>query len=162
MDGSITFRPVGPADQGLLYEIYASTRADELAIVPWSDEQKAAFLRMQFEAQRRDYEANYPDASFQVILRDGVPAGRLYVDHRDDSIHIIDIALLPAHRNAGIGSRLLTELQAEAARAGKPVCIHVERFNPAQRLYRRLGFREIADQGVYWLMEWSPPAAAGG
>ena len=45
-------------------------------------------------------------------------------------------------------------LQAEAAASRKPLRIHVERFNPALRLYERLGFKQIADRGVYWFMEW--------
>jgi ribosomal protein S18 acetylase RimI-like enzyme len=35
----------------------------------------------------------------------------------------------------------------------------VEKFNPALRLYRRLGFTEIGDHGVYWEMEWLPDRA---
>ena len=77
---------------------------------------------------------------------------------RADEIRLIDIALLLEHRNAGIGARLLQDLLAEAAQAGKPVRIHVEKFNPALRLYERLGFTPIEDQGVYLLMQWSPDA----
>ncbi len=156
MDHPVTLRPISPADEAFLYEVYAGTRAEELAVVPWTDEQKAAFLRMQFNAQHRYYQETFPDASFQVLLRDDVPVGRLYVDRRADAVHVIDIALLPPYRRAGIGSALLGRLQAEAAAAGKPVRIHVEKFNPALRLYQRLGFAVVGDQGVYWLMEWTP------
>jgi ribosomal protein S18 acetylase RimI-like enzyme len=48
---------------------------------------------------------------------------------------------------------------AETAQAGKPVRIHVEKQNPALRLYTRLGFTPIADRGVYWFLEWSPGGA---
>jgi ribosomal protein S18 acetylase RimI-like enzyme len=153
-----TFRAVAPGDEELLYRIYASTRTEELAPVPWTEEQKQAFLRMQFRAQSQDYAANYPDAAFLVILVDGAPAGRLYVDRRPDALHIVDIALLPEHRGNGVGGAILRDLLAEAAAAGKPVRIHVEHLNPALRLYERLGFRRIDDGGIYLLMEWTAPA----
>ncbi len=152
----ITRRPITPEDEALLYRIYASTREDELALVDWNDEQKAAFLMMQFTAQHRYYQEHYPDAAFEVILLDGHPAGRLYVDRWPDDIRIIDIALLPEYRNAGIGTTLLKEILEEAAQAGKKVSIHVERFNQAMRLYQRLGFTQVGEHGVYYLMEWSP------
>jgi len=154
----ITFRPVEAGDQELLYRVYASTRTEELAPVPWTEAQKEAFLRMQFRAQTLDYQANYPDAERQLILVDGVAAGRLYVDRREDEVRIVDIALLPAHRGGGVGGAILRDLLAEAAAAGKPLRIHVEQVNPALRLYERLGFKRIGDTGVYYLMEWTAAA----
>ncbi|HYL05748.1 MAG TPA: GNAT family N-acetyltransferase [Thermoanaerobaculia bacterium] len=159
---TVACRAVAPGDEELLYRIYASTRVEELAPVPWTAAQKEAFLRMQFRAQSEDYAANYPDAAFQVLLVDGTPAGRLYVDRRGDEVRIIDIALLPEHRGAGIGGALLRGLLAEAAAAGKPVRIHVERMNPALRLYDRLGFRRTGDDGIYYLMEWTGGAGDDG
>ena len=151
----ISLRPITPEDESFLARLYASTREQELAQTNWSDEQKAMFCRMQFNAQTTDYQRNYPDASFQIIERDGVAAGRLLVLRADDKIHVIDIALLPEHRGAGIGTKFLKELQAEAKAAGKPLSIHVEQFNPARRLYERLGFQQVEEKGVYFLMEWS-------
>jgi ribosomal protein S18 acetylase RimI-like enzyme len=151
---AITLRPVSPADEPFLREVYSSTRTEELAPVPWDDEQKAAFLRMQFDAQHRYYHEVYPNGAFDVILIEGQPAGRLYVNRGPDEINIIDIAILPAYRNRRIGSHLIGALQTEAALARKPLRIHVERFNPALRLYERLGFQQIADRGVYLYLEW--------
>jgi ribosomal protein S18 acetylase RimI-like enzyme len=154
MENQITFRPIRPEDEALLYQIYANTREEELAQVPWDTAEKEAFLRMQFNAQHQYYQEQFPHAAFQIILRDDRPIGRLYVNRRPDVIHLIDIALLPANRNRGIGTSLLKELLAEASEVGKPVRIHVEHFNPALRLYERLGFSQIGDHGVYYLMEW--------
>ncbi len=162
MPPTTTLRAVTPDDDELLYRIYASTRTEELAPVPWTDAQKVAFLRMQFRAQSQDYAANYPDAAFLVILVDGAPAGRLYVDRREDALLIVDIALLPEHRGNGVGGAILRDLMAQAAAAGKPARIHVEHLNPALRLYERLGFRRIDDGGIYLLMEWTAaPGQAG-
>jgi ribosomal protein S18 acetylase RimI-like enzyme len=137
--------------------VYASTRAEELAVAPWDDAQKDAFLRSQFEAQDAWYREHYADASFDVIVVDGEPAGRLYVHRGDREIRIVDIALLPEHRGIGIGTTLLRDLLAEADAAGKRVTIHVERFNPARRLYERLGFSIAEDRGIYLFLE-RPPA----
>lgn len=160
MHASATLRPTQPDDLGFLYDVYASTRFEELQQTPWSEEQKSAFLRMQFDAQHRWYHGQYADAQYQVIEVEGEPAGRLYVDRTDDMIHIIDITLLPRHRNRGIGSTQLRMLMQEAAQAGVPLRIFVETFNPARRLYDRLGFRQIFDHGVHLQMEWKPDAAA--
>ena len=122
----------------------------------WSESEKAEFLRQQFEAQHRFYREQFADAAFDIVLLDDRPVGRLYVDRRADEIRIIDIALLPEARGRGVGTSLMNDLLAEAARRGQPVRIHVERNNPALRLYGRLGFEQIEDQGVYYLMEWRP------
>jgi len=153
IDGSITLRPVASEDDSLLYQIYASTRFDELAPIGWSTEQQEAFLRMQFNAQHQCYHQQFADADYDIILRDSAPAGRLYVNRRTDEIRIVDISLLPEYRNLGIGSSLLIDLIAEAHAAEKPLRIHVEQFNPALRLYQRLGFVKIADDPVYFEME---------
>ena len=136
--------------------MYASTREEELRLVDWSDAQKAAFVRQQFEAQDAYYRENYDPATFDVIEVDGEPAGRLYVARWEDEIRIIDIALLPEHRGCGVGTALLRELLDEAAEAGKRLSIHVELNNPAQRLYERLGFAPVEERGVYLLMEARP------
>lgn len=159
---SVTFRPIEPDDLPFLREVYAGTRREELAVVGWPPAQVEAFLDQQFDAQHRHYQATFADASFDVVLVDGAPAGRLYVHHRPDEIRVVDVALLPGHRNGGLGTGLLRDLLDEGAARGVPVTIHVEKMNPALRLYRRLGFVEAADRGVYWFMERRPPAPAGG
>ncbi len=111
---------------------------------------------MQFAAQHKFYQERFPGAEFQIILRDGKAAGRLYVDRREDEIRILDIALLPEHRNQGIGSALLDDVLADGERAGLPVRIHVERYNPALSLYHRLGFHKVEEGEVYFLLKWSP------
>jgi len=128
---------------------------EELAATDWTDTQKSEFCQMQFTAQDAHYCQHYPTADFQVIESAGTPAGRLYVDRWKREIRIMDIALLPGHRGKGIATHLLLELQREAAGCGKSLSIHVERFNPALRLYERLGFRMVEDKGVYLLLEWT-------
>ena len=154
--GTPGLRPAGQGDAELLYRIYASTRDDELAALPWDATAKEAFLRMQFAAQDRYYHVTYPGASYDLIVDGEQVLGRLYLDRGEKVWLVIDLALLPEHRGRGIGTRLLGGVLAEAAAAAMPVQMHVERFNPARRLYDRLGFYQIADQGIYLLLEWKP------
>ena len=153
---TIALRQIQAGDAQFLYQVYASTRAEELAPLGWTEPQRAAFLTQQFNAQHQYYQANYASADFQLIIVSGQLAGRLYVDRRPGEIRIVDIALLPEYRNGGIGSALLNSLLVEAALEDKCVSIHVEKFNPALRLYERLGFSTSDDRGVYLFMEWRP------
>lgn len=146
-------RNAGEGDMELLFRVYACSREDELAQVDWDDDQKLTFLKMQFDAQHRYYSENYKGADFQIVVIEGQPAGRLYIHRRADEIRIVDITLLPEYRHLGFGSSLLRDILEEGERSGRRVTIHVERFNPALRLYQRLGFRIVEDKGVYYFME---------
>jgi GNAT superfamily N-acetyltransferase len=159
-DLGLGFRPVADADLPFLYRVYAASRAEELAPVPWSEAQKAAFLTMQFQAQHTEYQRNYSDAAWLVILRAGESIGRLYLYRGRVEHCVIDIALLPEHRGHGLGAAIMRDLMDEAGRAGKRLSIHVEKFNPAMRLYQRLGFQTVEDKGVYDLMHWNAAPGA--
>ena len=158
VERTVTLRPVAPEDRPFLSDLYASTREEELRPVPWDDATKRAFLEQQFSAQDVAYRANYPGASLDVIEVDGAPAGRLYLHRRQGEIRVMDIALVSAHRGAGIGTTLLSAVLDEARSAGRKVSIHVERQNPALSLYRRLGFDVAGEGEVYLFLEWSPEA----
>ncbi|WP_338829534.1 GNAT family N-acetyltransferase [Bradyrhizobium sp. 27S5] len=155
------FRRLSGADLPFLGRLYASTRAEELAPVPWSEADKAAFLEQQFQAQHAHYQQFYPNADWLVIARDDEDIGRLYIERWPSQHRIIDIAFIPAHRGNGYGEALLRDAIDEAAAAGKDVSIHVEKFNPAMRLYRRLGFTTEEDKGVYDLMRWRAAGISG-
>jgi ribosomal protein S18 acetylase RimI-like enzyme len=157
---AVGLRPVREGDEPFLLSVYASTRADELARVPWTDADKAAFVAHQFAAQSAHYAQHYEGLRRDVIVVGGVDAGRLLVARWPREIRIVDITLLPAFRGSGAGSSLLRELMDEARTAEKRLSIHVERENRAMGLYVRLGFTPVADEGVYLRMEWDPAAAA--
>jgi ribosomal protein S18 acetylase RimI-like enzyme len=150
----VALRPVAPDDQEFLARVYASTREVELEPVPWSAEEKRAFLAHQFHAQSVHYERHYSHASFDVILVDGEAAGRLIVTRSEQGVHVVDVALLAEHRGRGIGTRLLRDLMTEAGE--RPLSIYVESGNPARSLYSRLGFDVVSEHGPYLLMERQP------
>ena len=149
-----TLRPVQKEDEELLLELYSSTRADELALVPWDAAQKQAFLQMQFSAQQKHYRAYFPHATHEMILADGQAVGRLYVDRRETEIRILDITLLPQARGRGIGTQILLDLMKEADHRNQSCSIYVESFNRSLGLFQRLGFVKTEESGASWLMVW--------
>jgi GNAT superfamily N-acetyltransferase len=153
---SITLRDVTPQDEPFLREVYACTRAQELATVPWTAEQRAEFLRFQFDAQDKYYRQKYPAASFQLILENDEPVGRLYVLRETEAIRILDITVLPQYRNKGIGGSLIRAVMAEADRSFRSVNIWVEQFNPSLQVFQQYGFSAIVDDGYNYHLERSP------
>jgi GNAT superfamily N-acetyltransferase len=116
---------------------------------------KEAFLRQQFVARTKDYESRFGgDGGNAVVLCDGEPAGHLWVHRSDAEVRMVDVALLPEHRGAGVGTRLVTELLQEARERRVPVRLQVLVDSPARRLYERLGFHPVGEAGVYQQMEY--------
>jgi ribosomal protein S18 acetylase RimI-like enzyme len=155
--GVVSLRPATEADYDFMRRLYASTREEEMAHFPFDEAEKRAFLDQQFAAQFKHYDTHYPTCERGIIERNGTPIGRLWIDEWRDQIRLVDIALMPDSRGLGIGSMLLRQVMDRGAVAGKPVTIHVEGFNPALRLYQRLGFEQVDTNGVYFLMRWTPP-----
>jgi ribosomal protein S18 acetylase RimI-like enzyme len=155
---NLSYRPATGADRPLLLALYASTRAQELAQVPWPPEQKQAFVQMQFAAQTSHYEQHHPQSEHLIVLRAGEEAGRLWVDRGPAVIHILDLTVHPDLRGQGIGTAVLQGLLDEGAATGRPVTIHLEPWSPAVRLMNRLGFTKAAEQGYYHLHRWDPAA----
>ena len=162
MSVPVTLRAYAAQDDTFLLDLYASTRADELARLNWDAAQQQAFVRMQCQAQRRSYLVQFPAAEYRIVQRGADDVGRLIVDRTSDVIWLVDISLLPEHRNAGIGTALIRDLQAEAAQAGRPVMLHVDKSNRARHLYERLGFAQTADGEVYIEMAWRPGSEQAG
>lgn len=150
----VVLRAATDEDAPFLRDLYESTREQELAVVPWSAEQRRDFLDFQFFAQRAHYLRHHPRASHDLIVRAGAPVGRFYVERGPEEIRVIDIALLPAHRGRGIATALLGGLIEEAGSTAREIVIHVERGNRARSLYERLGFVVTEDLGVYLQMRW--------
>jgi GNAT superfamily N-acetyltransferase len=145
----VALRPATEADLEFLHAVYASGRTEELAVVPWSDEQKAAFLRSQSEAQLAHYAEHYPRAEYLIVTMDGVDVGRLLVELRDEDLRLMDMGLLAARRGRGVGTWLLRGVIERSEAIGLPVVLHVESFNPARRLYERAGFVDDGEVGAY-------------
>ncbi len=157
-----TLRSAEEGDHVFLYQLYASTRADELAAWGWAEAQREAFLQLQFRAQQLHYLSQMPQAVHQVVCLDDQPVGRLILATDTKAIHIADIALLPEYRNRGIGAALIGDIIATAAQTGRIVSLQVAANNPAQHLYERLGFHIVAQTDLYYLMEIVPDPLVDG
>jgi ribosomal protein S18 acetylase RimI-like enzyme len=153
---SISLRPYRAEDQEFLFRLYSSTRIREIAGFGWPAAQQEMFLKMQFDAQRRSYEAAYAHAEHQIVEQDGQPIGRFMVVRNEDSTLLVDIALLAERRGLGIGGQLLRELIQECSRGCVPLRLQVLKTNPALRLYERLGFTRTGEDQMYIQMERRP------
>jgi ribosomal protein S18 acetylase RimI-like enzyme len=151
-----TLRPFCGDDQEFLFRLYASTRQHEIAAFGWPEAQQQAFLRMQFNAQQRSYEMSYGQADHQIVEQEGVPIGRLMVLRQPGSVLLVDIALLPEFRGQGIGGVLIRRLILECDQKKVPLRLQVQKINPAQRLYQRLGFNRTGEDQMYIQMEKQP------
>lgn len=152
----LALRPEIEGDYPFLERLYLSVRWEELAQSGWPEQVKLDFLRHQFSLQFRHYATYYGGTAFGILESDGKPIGRWYVFRSSEDLRVVDVSLLPEWRAQGIATALFDQLLAEAGDSGRTVSIHVEKFNPAQNLYRRLGFREAGESGPYWLMVWRP------
>ncbi|CAG7614425.1 hypothetical protein PAESOLCIP111_01707 [Paenibacillus solanacearum] len=145
-----------PADESFLRVLYADVRNEEVQRFGWGDGQVQAFLAMQFDMQRRAYRMQYPEAEYRTVRDAGQPIGRIVTVKQPHAIALVDLSLLAACRNRGIGTKLLLRLQQEAADCGKPIQLKVLHTNPARRLYERLGFRTSETSQMYDVMQWHP------
>jgi len=153
--GTLVLRRVIETDDDFLLALYGSTRAAELGQVQWQEGQQYAFLKWQFDLQRREYEARFPDAEYKMILIDDRPAGRIWIGRDEKQIRLLDIALMPEFQNRGAGTILLRRLIDESTLAGRPLRHMVFVLNnEADRFYERLGFVVIEELGAYKHMEW--------
>jgi ribosomal protein S18 acetylase RimI-like enzyme len=156
---SVALRPTGPEDEPFLFDLYASTRAEEMAEWGWTEAQRAAFLSLQFTGQQASYRMQFPQAAHRLILFNDRPVGRIITLNTDEEVRLVDISLLPQHRSLGIGSRLIRDLCNEAAAQAKPCRLRVLRTNhAAARLYLRLGFVPDGESDTHMQMEWRAEA----
>jgi GNAT superfamily N-acetyltransferase len=151
---SLSLRPADAGDEAFLFTVYAGSHGEDLASLGWGPDQIREFLKMQREAELRFFTAEYPRAENQIVLMNAEPIGRVLVERRDSEIRGIDLSLLPEFRNLGIGSRLIEQLQAEAATERKPVRMQLIRFSRAMPLFERLGFTRVSESGTHYQMEW--------
>lgn len=159
-DQTFSLRPAEPEDATFLFELYCSTRAEEMAAWSLNEAQQNLFLDLQFRAQQSHYN-QYINLDHRIIVENDRPIGRLLISRLESEIRLADISLLTEARGKGIGGRLIADLQTEAMKAGKPLRLHVEKNNRALRLYQRLGFVITNDLGMHYFMEWLPGNNSG-
>jgi ribosomal protein S18 acetylase RimI-like enzyme len=152
--GSIHLRPEQPDDEPFLFGLYASTRAEELALTGWDEPTRQQFLAMQFRAQRAGYGEMFPNAQFDIVLENETPVGRIIVNPTQEEIRLVDIVIAQSQRDRGVGTELLRRLLQQAAAANKPLRLQVMKGNRAGQLYRRLGFTKTSESVSHEQFEW--------
>lgn len=160
--GPVTLRPERPDDEALLFVLFRSWALEDLDRMPLDDATKENLLRFQFAGQTMTYRANYPEASFDIIERDGAPIGRLIVDPGDarEPACLVDFVLLPETRNGRIGRAIIAAVLAEQAALGRKVRVKILHHNmPSQRMCAALGFVEIGQEPPFVQLEWGAPTA---
>lgn len=152
----LILRPVTTEDEPLLDALFVEEKMAQLAGLGLSESQKRSLVEMQARGRRMTYATQYP-AAIDLILLDGkgVAVGRLLVDRQADCWRIVDIAIRTAYRGLGLGTLALQESQRQAAAVGAGMELQVMRFNPARRLYERLGFHAVREDAVMAEMVWS-------
>lgn len=155
-ESELRLRPVTAEDTTFLLRVYASAREAEMALVPWSEEQKQAFLRFQLDAQTRDYTARHPGAEHNILVYVGRDVGRSFVARDGAAIHVLDVTVLTEARKRGAGSAFVRQAQAQATAARLPVTIYVESFNPSLQFFLKRGFKPEKEEGIHLLLKWTP------
>jgi GNAT superfamily N-acetyltransferase len=156
-------RPARPDDESLMFRLYVSSKELEFGAMPLPQHQKEFLLRQQHLAQMATWRDQYPNMQEWIIELNGEPIGRLFFSVAPDEIMVQDLALLPDHRNGGVGAIVIRDvIFAEAARTGIVARASVTPYNPARRLYARLGVVELPPTGDSPLIpiEWRPPAVS--
>jgi len=155
---AVTLEPAQPADDVFLLEVYASTCSQEMAFAGWSREQRGLYLGMRYEAERHSRARAFPEAEYWIIRRDDVPAGSMIVSRSRGEVLLLDLALLPEHRNKKIGSLVMASLMEEASQSGKVVRLRVQSSNPARDWLHRVGFEVSGVEGGFLELVWRPRA----
>lgn len=145
---------VCPHHEAFLYELYVSTRVDEVTAWGWDESTRENFLQMQWNAQSRHFASEYPNVEHYVIRHNGQLVGRQMTSSTDEEILLIDIAILPQYRNQGIGTALIVELQELAKQTRKRLHLSVLTTSAAVSLYQRLGFVTDKENELYYFMKW--------
>lgn len=80
--------------------------------------------------------------------------GRVLVDREENGMHLVDIAIVAERQKQGFGTQVVQELQRECAVRDWEMSLQVLKGSPAERLYRRLGFKVAGEDSLRWQMVW--------
>ncbi|AWN45728.1 N-acetyltransferase [Methylobacterium terrae] len=155
--GGLGLRPVRPADQAFLLDLFVETRP----WLSWASGDRdflQALYEQQYRTLRAGLEAMYPEHLDFIVERTGQAVGRLAVDLGQADWRISELGILAAARGKGIGSDVVRSLQIGAERMRLPLTLSTPIYGTdARPLYERLGFRVTAIRPPHYEMAWYPP-----
>ena len=91
----------------------------------------------------------------QVIELGGMPIGTQVVERTAEHVRLLQLFILPEHQRHGVGSKLVQQLIDEARERGVPLQLRVLKVNPAQELYKRIGFSVVDETPEHVYMEYA-------
>lgn len=143
-------------DAGFIFDLFATQKILELHLDQIDRNSKDVLVDMQWQARNQSYNNQFPDLKTWIIRHENQAVGAVLLNQTPQDIRIVDIIISSNFRNLGIGTLLLKEIQANAQQNNLTIHLQVAISNPAQHLYKRLGF--ICDQTdpVYMSMRWVP------
>lgn len=150
----VALQPAATADQPLLLRLFVEQRASIFVAAGLDERQVETMLKSQFQFRSHSYAQQHPAAEDRILVTSaGERIGRILIDWTGESARLIDIAILQSHRGNGIGTGVLEKCLDEAAQRGCPLRLTVDRGNPAERLYARMGFTPIGETPLQREME---------
>jgi GNAT superfamily N-acetyltransferase len=152
---SYHIRPATAQDVGFLADVVIEATRAQDRLPDGFDEQpwRMGFCELTMEQVR----AEIPDSTTSVVEVDNERVGRLRIARTADYIELCGIQLLPGMQRHGIGTAIIEDLKAQAAAAGIPLGLGVEKDNPdARRLYERLGFVQVGETEQEYSLRWNP------
>jgi GNAT superfamily N-acetyltransferase len=144
----ITFRPACAQDFEYCKRLY-------FAEMQWIIDE----LNLDRDAQANSFDQQWELAQVRILMVDGSDVGWIQSTARENELFLTQIFVDGPFQRRGIGTHVMNRLIAEATEAGKAMCLDVVKFNPALRLYERLGFGIIGGDDRKFYMKRGPEEA---
>lgn len=149
MVGNVHLRPETPDDDTFVRGLLAELKAAEFAPLALPAEALAQLVESQVAIYRHGHAIQFPDARHQVITtQDYGRAGYLAMVHHGDALHLTQFLVASALRGRGIGTATLATLLGTARSDGLRLRLSVNPWNPARRLYERMGLSVVGESPV--------------
>jgi len=158
---SYRVRPATAEDVGFLADVVIEATRAQGRLPDGFDERQ---WRKDFGAWTMEQvRGQSPGAMTGVVEVGDERIGRVRITRTAECIELCGIQLLPGFQRHGIGTGVIEGLKAQAAAAGIPLDLGVEKDNPgARRLYERLGFVRVGETDQEFRLRWEPAAQGSG
>ena len=163
-----TCRPATPDDAGFMARLHAANLRRAWGLPEGlADPALDSLIAQQHQWRETAYAAAHGRAGCQLIVRtsDGQPLGRCWVA-AGETLHLVDLAVLPGEQGQGVGRWALGELQAQAQARGLDLTLEADPQQAAHALYLRCGFvpdgptQPAEAAGTDQRLRWHCPARA--
>ena len=102
------------------------------------------------------FRSNFVPEEYQVIEVQQQLIGFIKIVASDKDIYLGEIQIVNQYQNKGIGTGLIQSIISQSAVNNQKVWLKVIKGNPAERLYRRLGFSVFDESITHRKMQIEP------